>query len=228
MKKISVIIAMLFAFTAVMAQEDIENDAVKSIELEPWSLGLNAGRNTGMHPMDKNAPPEFYVPEFVQLSGRYMFDDNWGIMASTQYNLFKIEDDVQTHYVGVLGNVVMELGNMMNFESFSKHLGLKMNIGVGAAAMWQPDRFSDDVTSRMFNQADEIITFNAGLAPYVKINENWAINLEYGFNYNIEQSRPFDMGEINEEPGLSAQFMTFSLGASYHFGEHSSKPFLLF
>ncbi|MDA3819957.1 MAG: hypothetical protein PF590_05805 [Candidatus Delongbacteria bacterium] len=150
-------------------------------------------------------------------------------MACAQYNLFMLEDgDVQTHYVGILGNVVMELGNMMNFESFSKHLGLMMHVGVGGAAMWQPERFSEDVTSRMFNQADEIITFNAGLAPYVKINENWAINLEYGFNYNIEQSRPFDMGEVNEEPALSARFMTFSIGASYHFGEQSSKPFLLF
>lgn len=222
MKKISVIIVgVFFICSGLFAQE-----TTKSIELKPWSFGLNAGLHAMEHPLNENVAP---APGFAQFSGRYMFNDKWGIMAGAQYNLFMLEEgDAQTHYVALNGNVVMELGNMMNFQSFSQHLGLMMHVGVGGAAMWQPERFSDDVTSRMFNQADEIITFNAGLAPYVKINENLAINLEYGFNYNIEQSRPFDMGEMNEEPGLSARFMTFSIGASYHFGEHSSKPFLLF
>jgi OmpA-OmpF porin, OOP family len=225
MRKLSVIIVgMLFIFSGVFAQE-----TEKSIELKPWSVGLNAGLHAMEHPIGEKVGPEITDQGFAQLTGRYMFDDKWGIMAGIHYNLFMLEEgDLQTNLVGISGQVVLELGNMLNFESFSKRLGLMMHVGVGGAAMWQPDRFAEDVTSRMFNQADEMIIFNVGLAPYVKINENWAINLEYGFNYNIEQSRPFDMGEINEEPGSSARFMTFSIGASYHFGEHSSKPYLLF
>ncbi|MFO7791039.1 MAG: outer membrane beta-barrel protein [Bacteroidales bacterium] len=223
MKKLSLIFVILFSAATLFAQEE------EGIDLNPWSVGLDGGIHAYMHPIDADVAPELYDPGFARLSGRYMFNDNWGIMGSAQYDLFMLEEgDVQTHFVGITGQAVMELGNMMNFESWTNHLGLMMHIGVGGAAMWQPDRFDEDNTSRLFDQADEMIMFSAGISPYVKLNENWAINLDYGFNYNIEQSRPFDMGELNEEPALSGRFMTMSIGVSYHFGEHSSKPYLLF
>ncbi|MDA3820357.1 MAG: hypothetical protein PF590_07870 [Candidatus Delongbacteria bacterium] len=76
MKKLSVIIAVLVAFTSVVAQEDGKN-----IELKPWSMGLNVGLHGFMNPINENVAPEIYDPGFAQLSGRYMFNDNWGIMV---------------------------------------------------------------------------------------------------------------------------------------------------
>ncbi|HKK67388.1 MAG TPA: hypothetical protein VJ946_04225, partial [Bacteroidales bacterium] len=84
-----------------------------------------------------------------------------------------------------------------------------------------------DADSPLFNQADEFFTWGLGITPYMAINDQWAVNLDYSYTFHVVQTRPFDMGELQESNGIDASLMTLTVGVSYHFVFNEDNPYPL-
>ncbi|MFO7880047.1 MAG: outer membrane protein [Bacteroidota bacterium] len=195
-------------------------------ELKPVSIGFNFGGQAGLYPLDAEEIPKIYEPSVFQLNAKGMLNETWGIMLGTQYQMIETEFKTPTNYVKLFAHGIVNLGEVMNFESFTKSLGLYAHGGIGAAAMWNPDRF-ENPQSRLINAADEMFALGIGLSPYFAVNENWSVNLDYSFDFHLEQSRHFDMGELLETGNKYGRAMTLTLGVSYHFSFSEDKPYLM-
>ncbi len=184
------------------------------IEMKPVSVSLNGGGYFGMQPMGDYEGNELYNLGVVELDAKYMLNELFGVEIGSRYNSIKVGEDVNnTNYVNCFAHIVADAGPLMG----SENMGLCFHLGGGAAAMWQKDRFSENSTSRLFNKADEILSMEAGVNYYIKINEHWSYNLKYNYTMHTQQSREFDMGELMDDTSFEARYMSFTLGVSYHF-----------
>lgn len=214
MKKVFIIAIGLGLSLSAFSQNLMKN---------PWSIGINFGSQFGMTPITSSEEvPQVYEPSVFQINAVRMFNDNLGIMAAG--NLHFISTDVTENSSSLLNlqlHALWNAGNTFNFESFSDKLGLTMHAGIGGAALWQKDYF-ETPDSRLIKGADELITLGVGIKPQFAVSECVAINLDYSFNFSLNQSRDFDMVVLNN-PETTGQFMTLTLGVSYHFGGKSAE-----
>ena len=220
MKKILSFSLGLFLAIGMMAQ---------TAALKPVSIGFDFGGQAGLTPLDVTEAPKIYEPTVFRLNAKAMLTDKYGIMLGAQYQMIQTEAyDNANNYVKLFAHGIVNLGEVMNFSSFSESLGLYAHGGIGGAAMWLPGRF-DNPQSRLFNGADEMFTWGLGITPYFAVNEHWSVNLDYSYTFHVGQSREFDMGELIDSSGISGSLMTLTLGISYHFAFNSSSdtPYLL-
>ncbi len=186
-------------------------------DLKPVSVGINFGGQAGLNPLDANEVPKIYEPTVLQLNAKGMLNETYGIMFGGQYQVINTENfDEPTNYVKLFTHAIVNLGRVMNFERFTKSLGLYAHGGIGASALWAPGRI-DNSSSPVFDAADEMINFGLGLSPYFVVNKNWAVNLDYSYTFHIAQDNSFDMSYSIERSGIDGSFMTLLLGVSYHF-----------
>jgi OOP family OmpA-OmpF porin len=203
------------------------NAFAQSGEEKPFSIGLNFGGQAGLNPLATEEAPQIYEPTVFQFNAKSMPNNTWGIMFTGNYQFIKTESfDKPTNLIRISAHAVMNAGKMLNFESFSESLGLHVHGGLGGAAMWQPGRYPD-ASSPLFDQADEFMTLGLGISPYMAINENWSVNLDYSYTFNVRQDRPFDMGNVQENSGINGSLMTLTLGIGYHFSNNKEEPYPL-
>ena len=186
--------------------------------LNPWSVGINFGGQAGLYPLTAEEGPQIYEPSAFQLNATGMLSDNFGIMAAGNFHIINTENiENASNFVNLQLHAVWNTGNTLNFSSFSENLGLTMHGGIGVAALWQKDRF-ENPDSRLIKAADEMISLGIGIKPYYAFNENLAVNLDYSFNFTLNQNRDFEMIAL-QDPAITGRHMTLMLGVSYHFGK---------
>ncbi|MFO7790617.1 MAG: outer membrane beta-barrel protein [Bacteroidales bacterium] len=207
-KKPFVLAFALFLVIAGYAQEAVEKS---------WSVGINAGLHTGFSPMGNHKAPEIYEPGVLQIHGKKMFNDQFGVMAGVQYNLIDIDYNPEIHYVMVFAHGMTDLLSLMDVNILNNKTGVLVHAGLGMSGMWQQKGLVNPKPSRLFDGVDEMICVGGGLIPYYKVSDNLSVNLDYTYNLHIHQSRHFDMCELNEKTGINGRYMTFTVGVHYHF-----------
>jgi OmpA-OmpF porin, OOP family len=187
-------------------------------DLNRWSIGLNVGGSAGHNPI-RMGSPKLYQLSYVQGNLSYMFNKHFGIMGSTQYNGFKIDQTgLRTNYINTQLHGIVNLGDMIKIHSISENLGLHIHGGWGFGVLWQKDYFPEGFTSPVFDKGDETVVLSFGATPKYQLSEKFSLNADLSFLFHAKQHRTFDFQHRNPtKDGINGRFFTVSFGATYHF-----------
>jgi outer membrane protein OmpA-like peptidoglycan-associated protein len=153
-----------------------------------------------------------------------MFNNRFGLMASMQYNNFKIgETGYRTNYMNWMIHGVVNAGDMLKLSDLTNNkLGLLIHGGWGFGSMWQKgywDSLGIEPNTPVFKKSDEMMVFSFGARPQYSLNENISLNADLSFIFHNSQNRTFDYQNANKRTGgIGAYFLTATVGASYYFG----------
>lgn len=181
-----------------------------------WSVGINAGLHTGFSPMGNHEAPEIYEPGVLQIHGKKMFNDQFGVMAGAQYNLIDIDYNPETHYLMFFAHGLTDLFRLMDVDVLNNKTGVLVHAGLGLSGMWQQGALANPKPSRLFDGIDEMICVGGGIIPYYKVSDNFSVKLDCTFNLHFHQSRNFDMADLNEQQGMRGKYMILMLGVCYY------------
>ena len=217
MKKIQLALIIIFCSINVYFAQDSTDLTNK------WSVGLNLGFSDGHTPI-RMASPKLYQPSTLQGNFRYMFNNRFGLMASMQYNNFKIgETGYRTNYMNWMIHGIVNAGDMLKLAELTNNkLGLLIHGGWGFGSMWQKgywDFLGIEPNTPVFKKSDDMMVFSFGARPQYSLNENISLNADLSFIFHNSQNRTFDYQNANKRTaGIGAYFLTATVGASYYFG----------
>lgn len=184
-----------------------------------WSIGLHVGGHDGMAP--SNARTRLFQIHHYDLNVRYMFNNRVGLMLDGGYDFLDFYDaGYNTNYVRTSLQGVVNAGDMLRFNSFSKRLGLLLHGGAGVSTMWQKDLFPEGANDGFLGNNDNMINFIFGATPQIKINERFALNADVSFIFHSRQTRNFDMRSLNTNSAIDGYMLNLSIGANIYLGKH--------
>lgn len=205
MKKTQLIILAVAVFTSFF------NQAQDLTKVNQWSVGLQLGGH------DATTPNNTTTKFFTHVNGdvRYMVNNRFGVMADLGYENFgwKTAEMNNTHLTRLSLQGVLNMGDMLRFDTWTKRFGLLLHGGAGISNMWQKDKFS-------FGEGDVMGNFILGLTPQFKINDRVAVNLDWSGILNSRQDRTFDFTEKHDRNGVNGFYMTASAGVSIALGKN--------
>lgn len=198
--------------------------SAKSQEFNKWSLEATAGFNKPMAPLT----PGYLSPTLnighVDLGARYMFNEKFGVKLDYGFGSFKEADgnspSFVTKYYRLNVQGVANLGRMMNFESFSRKLGLLFHGGTGIGLV-NPEE-------NLFNSFDDnVYTLIFGITPQIKLSDKIALVGDISTILNGRQTVTFD-GATAIRPditngfyGANATWWTGTLGLNIYLGKQA-------
>ncbi len=188
-------------------------------DFNKWSIDVNGGFNKAMAPLT----PGYFSPTLnlghADLGVRYMFNEKFG--AKVDYGFGKFQESegtpsFETNYYRVNLQGVANLGRMMNFETFTRSLGLLGHFGAGFGQITpQENTWADE--------DDQVYNFIAGLTGQVKLGERVSLNGDISTIIAGRQTIAFDGASSIDaiDPGFygtNAVSWTGTLGLSFYLG----------
>ncbi|WP_428230868.1 OmpA family protein [Flavobacterium sp.] len=209
MKKIVIILAFSLGLTNLHAQtEKASNDFNK------WSIEIGGGVNKPQRPMTSDyftSTPSFYVGD---LGVRYMFNNKFGLKADFGYNSFTGKNnsvDFDSKYYRADLQGVANLGRIMNFETWTKTIGLLGHAGFGLAQLENSDLHVKD---RMGN-------FIAGVTGQIRLSDRIALTGDFTTILNASQSATFDGATIADSRGFTGILFNGTVGLQVYLGKNT-------
>ena len=191
------------------------------VDYNRWSVEFGGGFNKPMAPLT----PGYFSPTLnlghADLGVRYMFNEKFG--AKLDYGFGSFAEASQdnnpvfsTNYYRINLQGVANLGRIMNFESFSRRLGMLAHLGGGYGQVRpQGGRFSD------FN--DQVYNIITGITGQIKLSEKVALTGDISTILNGRQTVAFDGGSAigPKDPGFygtNGTWWTGTLGLNIYLG----------
>jgi OOP family OmpA-OmpF porin len=209
MKKIVIILAFSLVFNNLHAQtENSGNDYNK------WSIELAGGFNKPQRPMSDNYYTARISPFTADLGVRYMMNNKFGLKADFGYNSFtdhgnSLNFDSKYYRVDLQG--VANLGRIMNFETWTKTIGLLGHAGIGVAQLENEDLHVKD---RMDN-------FIAGFTGQIRLSNRIALTGDVTTIVNAFQDNTFDGAGLTNSRGLSGLVFNGTVGLQVYLGKNA-------
>lgn len=214
MKKNLTIAFLMFALIS-FGQEDYNK----------WSVGLNIGSHDGMNPVTTSVTKVWQVHHYG-LNGRYMMNSKVGVMLDVGYDLFKFKTlDVKTNYVRTSLQGVVNMGNILCFDTWTSRIGLLVHGGFGISNMWQDVNttplMTDSSVTPLFNKTDDMFNYIFGVTPQIRLNDRFSMNVDLSFTFHSAMDATFDMQRENpRNTGIDSYFLNLSIGATYSIGKN--------
>jgi OOP family OmpA-OmpF porin len=150
-------------------------------------------------------------PVSIRVGARYMFNNIFGaawVLGYDNISSSKTSLEFQTHNISSTLQAYANLSNLYNFSEFTDNFGLLLHTGAGLSTL--QGKIDNE------NAHDYLITFVGGITPQYVINKNLTFNLDLGFNFNMMQTKRFDLASNSNVAGLSHNFGYGTLGVSYY------------
>ncbi|WP_296703519.1 OmpA family protein [Algoriphagus sp.] len=165
-------------------------------EFNKWSLETNFGFNKAMAPLT----PGYLSPSLnighLDLGVRYMFNEKFGLKADGGFGSFSEvkgeSPEFKTNYLRANIQGVINLGRVMNFESFSRKIGLLGHFGGGFGRM----SFEETILNTAPDYHYNIIS---GLTGQFKLGTRVALTSDLSMIYNGRQTYTFDGNTFNSD-----------------------------
>ncbi|WP_291073531.1 OmpA family protein [Empedobacter sp. UBA5987] len=211
MKKISYLLSVIGLGIFAQAQEvteTVNNDYNK------WSIEANGGANKATKGFSNGyfmQTPSFY---HVDLGVRYMFNPKFGLKLDGAYDRLKEGEDskrFRTNYYRVDLQGVANLGRIMNFEDWTKSIGLLAHAGAGYSWMTRED-------DGLFDNADNMGNIIVGLTPQLKLSDRIALTGDVTYIRNIRQQNNYDFTSKMDTRGLDGDMWNATLGLTFYLG----------
>ncbi|MBS7232596.1 OmpA family protein [Flavobacterium psychroterrae] len=209
MKKIVIILAFSLGLTNLHAQtETASNDYNK------WSVEVSGGVHKPQRPFSSGystSTPSFFVGD---LGVRYMLNNKFGLKADFGYNSFTAKNntvDFDSKYYRVDLQAVANLGRIMNFETWTKTIGLLGHAGFGVAQLENKD----------FHVKDRVGNFIAGVTGQIRLTDRLALTGDFTTILNASQDYTFDGAYVAENRGFSGLIFQGTVGLNVYLGKNS-------
>jgi outer membrane protein OmpA-like peptidoglycan-associated protein len=210
-KKVNGILsALALTFTGMTNAQAQENNIAEG-GFNKWSVEFSSGYTKPQRPMSSGyftSTPSLYV---LDLGGRYMFNNKFGLKADFGFNSFegkKNSLDFKTKYYRADLQAVANLGRIMNFETWTKTLGLLGHAGFGLSQMENSNSLKD----RMGN-------FIAGVTGQIKVTDRVVLTGDFTTILNASQDFAFDGARLADSRGFSGVVFNGTVGVTVYLGK---------
>ncbi|MGK4566610.1 outer membrane beta-barrel protein [Flavobacterium sp. 3HN19-14] len=179
-------ILLAIGFVLAIANANAQTDSVYvGGGFNKWSVELNGGVNKPQRPFTPGYTAATPSPWNADLGVRYMFNPKFGVKATIGYYRFQGNDkslDFKTEYYRGDLEGVANLGRIMNFETWTKTLGLLVHLGGGYS---QFKTEGQPFTDRQGH-------FTVGLTGQIKLSKKVVLTGDFTSLTNVRQDRTFD------------------------------------
>ena len=181
-----------------------------------WSVEAEAGVHKSSNPFS----PGYFTatPSLWQggLGVRYMMNEKFGIKLDAGYNSIENHDDSQafeTKYFRTSLQGVVNLGNVLDFRSFTNTFNLLAHGGMGYSVN-TPKSPND------FDKGDQMLNLIVGLTPQIKLGNNIALTGDLSMVNHIRQSVNWDGTQLVNSGGFNTNHMLVnaSVGLTFYLG----------
>lgn len=171
-------------------------------EFNKWSVEFGLGPNKAMAPLSGGAylSPTLNIGH-AEFGVRYMFNEKFGTKLDYGFGTFNEVEGTpsfKTKYFRLNLQGVVNVGRIMNFESFTNRFGMLLHAGAGLGRVSPQENqfngFDDDVYTMIF-----------GITPQFKLSEKIALVGDLSANLNGRQTVTFD-GVAPIQPDLTSGF----------------------
>ncbi|UPT71096.1 MAG: hypothetical protein M0D53_01370 [Flavobacterium sp. JAD_PAG50586_2] len=219
MIKITATITAILITTVLTAQKD----SLQGKPFNRWSVEINAGQNKALKPFTDgyySANPDKYFNftgvNHFDAGVRYMLSDRFGLKLDAGYDLIENQKgsgslpfSTKSYRAGFQG--VVNVGHILNFESFTKRFGLLTHGGV------QVSRFVVDGGRHEDNGG-----FMLGLTPQFRLARWCALTGDFTYLGNVRQHLTWDGQLSPAENNLTGGMVHTSLGLTFYLGGKDS------
>ena len=183
-------------------------------DYDHWSIDIGGG----IHQVGANLSQGYAINILGQGSFgyRYMFNERFGVRLDLGYNSFSASKDskadFKSNYYRASLEGIVNLGNILKFNSFTDRFNLLGHVGAGAASL--------NVTEPTDNGGDIMYVMNIGLTPQFKLNDRFSVFLDINSLIHFHQADNFD-GGVNLSPRESnISIMNTSIGLNIALGRN--------
>lgn len=210
MKKKIFALALLAGFSVTNAQEKTTEATVEGFN--KWSIEVNGGFNKPFTKFTSGFNTGAVSPFTANLGVRYMMNNKFGIRLAGEFDSYKDGGDSKAFEskmfrVGLEG--VTNLGRILNFEDWTKDLGLLAHAGAGLGF------FSADA----FDGTDKVGYFKAGLTPQVRLSNRVTLLLDASVYTYSRMNNTFDGYSIVTRRGFQGAEFTGTVGLQIALGK---------
>lgn len=199
--------AIIIVFTVLASLQ------INGQEFDKWSLDIGGG----IHSIGAPLTPGYAEKMLGQasLGARYMFNERFGLRLDLGYSKFEGKNNslpFNSNYYRATIEGVVNMGNILKFNTWTKRLNLLAHGGFGYAIL--------NTSVPVVSGNDNMLTLNFGLTPQFKISERIAVFVDFSSLINFNQDNTYN-GGINQswrESNISV-FNT-SLGFNIAFGRN--------
>lgn len=213
MKKIILTFVFASAFTTLSAQTETEKEVTKE-DFNKWSVELAGGVNKPQRPLSGGHFTSTPSPFVADLGVRYMFNNKFGLKADFGFNSFeghKKSIDFSTKYYRVDLQGVANLGRIMNFETWTKTIGLLGHAGFGVAQL-------EDQNSA---GKDKVGNFIAGITGQIRLSNRIALTGDFTTILNASQDLAFDGASAFKGAGFQGILFNGTVGVTVYLGKNA-------
>lgn len=152
----------------------------------------------------------------IELGVRYMTNTKFGIRLQGGYNQFKNNSDASAAnefdvtYTRINAEGVVNVGRVLNFESWTNRINVLMHAGPGGAWM----------NSKNSGATDRVLNLNMGITGMIRLSDRIALVADMSNIINIRQQRTFDMRSTIPTKGFDGGFMNYSAGITVYLGKN--------
>ena len=211
-------ILLTIAFVLALANTNAQTDSVynPSVGFNKWSLELNGGLNKPQRPFTMGYYTSTPSPWNADFGVRYMFNPKFGLKGSIGYYKFTGKDssiDFETQFYRANLEGVANLGRIMNFETWTKTLGLLVHMGGGYS------QFKTDGQSFTDRQGNFII----GLTGQIKLSKKVVLTGDFTSLTTVRQNKTWD-GQSNVDAntrGFSGGIFSGTIGFTVYLGKNA-------
>ena len=212
MKKIVTILAISLGLSNLHAQTDKEK--ISKNDYNKWSVELAGGFNKPSRTLTSNYYSTRVSPFTADLGVRYMLNNKFGLKADFGYNSLTSDDkslDFDSKYYRVDLQGVANLGRIMNFETWTKTIGLLGHAGFGVAQLENSD----------FHVKDRMGNLIAGLTGQIRLTDRISLTGDVTTMINAFQDVNFDGAGLTNNRGFSGVIFNGTVGLNVYLGKNT-------
>lgn len=169
---------MFLAPFLLFAQEESSDDPYADFKKWHLEFGVGSGSNARAHdvgPIIVTNTPDPFAGIRASAGVRYNFTEAFGLRLRGAYNTFSADTDESTidytsSYIQATGEVVLNIGNMANFDNWTEKFNLQAYTGLGVGFLAYDTDVRDD--------SDNNIILTVGLTPMFKLSDNLSLFLD--------------------------------------------------
>lgn len=185
-----------------------------------WALDIGVGFNKAQ----QDFAPGYHMPTLdfptADLGLRYMFNSKFGTRLSLGYQKLSGDEDTsldfETNYFNASLEGVVNLGNVLQFSTWTEHFGLLAHAGGGYGVM------SFDAAGAT-DDNDNMINWIVGITPQLKLTDRIALFGDASIVGNFLQNNTYDGTEGSPYAGnygVNGAILKGSVGISISLGSN--------
>lgn len=214
-KRIATLSLFVLSFAAT-AQNMGTASTEKTVDVSAynkWSIELNGGVNKTTGAMTSGfytATPNLF---HADLGVRYMFNPKFGLKLDFGYDKLKEGKEsfaFDSNYFRTDLQGVINLGRVLNFETWTNRIGLLGHAGFGVSML----------TSDGFNGEDYMANGIAGLTTQVRLSNSVALTADFTGIINGNQTYNFDGMSQTTAKAFNGSIFNASLGLTFYLGKN--------